>query len=284
MKLGCNTVGFRRLPLEEALEHVARAGFRYVEIEGNLSWCSHADPWTEDPKRFRAMIERHGFAGVSALSSHRELITDPDALPDITQALRWASAAGVPVVNTGEGRLPDGMTEEEGLAVIHERLLELVSVAEEERVILAMEPHGSISLSPGGLARITSLVRSPWLGVNFDTANPRRGDYVGTTRAGFEWKLNESKRGDEVATLSTVAGLVRHVHVKDVIGRRAMPLGAGEIDLRRCLEILSSHGFDGVLSYQTEGEDTPERSDEMMVESRLFLERMLEEVGASVTA
>jgi sugar phosphate isomerase/epimerase len=276
VRIGCNAVGLRSLPLEEALGRVARAGFRYVEVEGNLSWCSHADPWTDDPQAFRGAIERHGFAGVSALSSHRELLTDPDAVPDITQALRWASQAGIPIVITGEGRLPEDMSVEQGLDVVGAKLAQILPVAEEAKVVLAMEPHGSISLSPKGLARIMALASTPWLGVNFDTANPRRGDYVGTTRAGFEWKLNGSKHGDEVETLTSVAELVRHVHIKDVIGRQAVPLGAGEVDLKRCLEVLLAHGFDGVLSYQTEGEETPDKADEMMIQSRLYLEGLLE--------
>ncbi len=283
MKLGCNTVGYRNLPLEDALARIARAGYRYVEVESNLSWCNHADPWHDDPRVFRATIERFGFLGVSGIGSHRELITDADATPDLQQALRWASAAGIPVVITGEGRRPADMPEADALAIIRERLEKLVPVAEESRVVLTMEPHGSISLTPGGLARIMSLLSSPWLAVNFDTANPHRGDYVGTTRKGFEWKLDQAQRGDEVATLEPVASLVRHVHIKDVVGRRAVTLGRGEVNLRRCLEILWAHRFDGVLSYETEGEDSPEETDRMNVESRVYMERVLGEIGAAVT-
>jgi sugar phosphate isomerase/epimerase len=283
MKLGCNTVGYRKLPLADALARIARSGYRYVEVESNLSWCNHADPWHDDPGAFRATVERFGFLGVSGIGSHRELITDADAVPDLQQALRWASAAGVPVVITGEGRRPTDMPEADALAIIRERLAQLVPVAEASRVVLAMEPHGSISLTPGGLARIMGLVASPWLGVNFDTANPHRGDYVGTTRKGFEWKLDQAQRGDEVVSLEPVASRVRHVHIKDVVGRRAVTLGRGEVKLRRCLEILWTHRFDGVLSYETEGEDSPEDTDRMNLDSRLYMERVLGEIGASVT-
>lgn len=282
MKIGCNTVGFRRLELEDALERVRRAGFRYVEVESNLSWCSHADPWNDDPSKFRATIERFGFTGVSGMGSHRELIADPDAVPDLQQAIRWASAAGIPVVITGEGRCPEGMSEEDALGFIQERLVEILPVAEDSRVILAMEPHGTISLSRMGLARIMDLAPSPWLGVNFDTANPHRGDYVGTTRAGYEWKLDQTRRGNEVEVLETVVPLVRHVHAKDVVGRRAVTLGTGEVDLARCLRLLSSRGFTGVLSYETEGEDPPEVTEEMMANSRRYLERTLKEIGAVI--
>ena len=42
MEIGCNTVAFRKHPLEYALERIAAAGYRYVEVEANLSWCPHA--------------------------------------------------------------------------------------------------------------------------------------------------------------------------------------------------------------------------------------------------
>jgi len=280
MKIGCNTVGFRHLELEDALERVQRAGFGYVEVESNLSWCSHVDPWNDDPAKFRAVIERFRFAGVSGMGSHRELITDPDAVPDLQRNIRWAAAAGIPVVITGEGRCPEDVPHEEALGIIRQCLREILPVAEECRVLLAMEPHGTISLSPMGLARIMSLVSSPWLAVNFDTANPHRGDYVGTTRAGYEWKLDQTRRGNEVEVLRSVAALVRHVHAKDVVGRRAVTLGTGEVDLRRCLQILLSQGFSGVLSFETEGEDPPEVAEAMMADSRRYLERTLNEMGA----
>jgi sugar phosphate isomerase/epimerase len=283
VKLGCNTVGFRHLELGDALERVARAGFPYVEVESNLSWCHHVDTWNDDPGTFRAAATAAGFDGVSGLGSHRELITDPQAVADLQQAIRWAAAASVPVVITGEGRCPPLMDEDEALRVIGDRLRAIVPVAEEFRVVLAIEPHGTISLSPNGLARIMALVPSPWLAVNFDTANPHRGDYVGTTRDGYEWKLDQSRQGSEVELLETVAPLVRHVHAKDVVGRRAVALGRGEVDLPQCLKVLMAHGFDGVLSYETEGEDTPEKTELMMAESRRYLERTLVEIGAATT-
>jgi len=203
---------------------------------------------------------------------------------DLQQAVRWAAAASVPIVITGEGRRPYSMEEHEALVVIADRLRAILPVAEDNTVVLSIEPHGTISLSPNGLARIMDLAPSPWLGVNFDTANPHRGDYVGTTRDGYEWKLDETKRGNEVELLETVAPLVRHVHAKDVIGRRAVALGRGEVDLAQCLKVLMAHGFDGVLSYETEGEDTPEESELMMAESRRYLEYTLADIGAAVTS
>ena len=271
MKIGCNTVDFRKHPFEKALQWIAEAGYEYVEVEANMSWCDHADPYRDDPVKFKEKIASFGFKGSSGLGSHRELITDDQGTKDLEHALPWAKAAGIPVVLTGEGRLPEGMSDEEALKILKGRLERLTAVAEKNQVYLAMEPHGSISIKPGGLPKILSLVKSPWLGVNFDTANPHRGTYVGTTRKGFEWKLAEKSQANEVVVLTPVARLVRHVHIKDVVGKEAVSLGKGEIDLMECLNILKKNGFEGVLSYETEGNQTEEEAKKMIAESRKFM-------------
>jgi len=282
MKIGCNTVDFRNHPLDRALEWIARAGYEYVEIEANLSWCGHVDPYRDDPVRIREKVAAHGFKGISGLGSHRELITDEQGVEDIERAIPWAKAAGIPVVSTGEGRLPEGMTENEALEILKGRLERLVAVAEANEVYLAMEPHGSISLAPGGLARICSLVPSRWLGVNFDTANPHRGTYVGTSRQGFEWKpASGAPRANEVLVLAPVARLVRHVHIKDVIGKEAVSLGKGEVDLKGCLKILKDSGYTGVLSYETEGNQTAEETRVLIAESRAFMIEVLGQLEGS---
>ncbi len=278
MKIGCNTVDFRKHPLEKALQWIADAGYDYVEVEANLSWCDHADPYRDDPINFKKTIASFGFKGVSGLGSHRELITDDQGAKDLEHAIPWARAAGVPVVLTGEGRLPEGMSEEEALKILRGRLERLTAVAEKNQVYLAMEPHGTISLKPGGLPKILSLVKSPWLGVNFDTANPHRGTYVGTTRKGFEWKLAEKSQANEVVVLTPVAHLVRHVHIKDVIGKEAVALGKGEVNLMECLKILKENGFEGVLSYETEGNQTEEETKRMIAESRRFMIEALSKI------
>jgi sugar phosphate isomerase/epimerase len=279
MKIGCDTVDFRKHPFEKALQWIADAGYEYIEVEANMSWCDHADPYRDDPINFKKTVASFGFKGVSGLGSHRELITDDQGARDLEHAIPWARAAGVPVVVTGEGRLPEGMPEDEALKILRGRLERLTAVAEKNQIYLAMEPHGTISLKPGGLSKILSLVKSPWLVVNFDTANPHRGTYVGTTRKGFEWKLAEKSQANEVIVLTPVAHLVRHVHIKDVIGKEAVALGKGEVNLMECLRILKRNGFDGVLSYETEGNQTEEETKSMIAESRKFMMDALERLG-----
>jgi sugar phosphate isomerase/epimerase len=278
VKIGCNTVAFRKNPLEFALERISKAGYEYVEVEANLSWCPHADPWADDPLKFKEKIAEFGFKGVSALGSHRELISSEQGVKDIAQALKWSKEAGVPVVLTGEGRLTAGMTTEDALPILKERLTQLAEVAEQNRVYLALEDHGSITLaSLDGLPTLLGLVKSDWIGCNFDTANIHRGDYVGTDRGGYEWKLGQIAGHSEVELLRRVVDRVVHLHVKDVSGRDAVTLGKGDIDVLGCIKILKDAGCEGVLSYETEGMQDPDESQEMIVASRQFLIDALKE-------
>ena len=282
MKIGCNTVAFRKYGLDFAVDRIARAGYTCVEVEGNLSWCDHVRTDQDDPVKFREQILAAGLTDISCIGSHRELITEATAEEDLRHSLEFAAAAGVPVVATGEGRLPEGMTQEEALEILKPKLERLAEVAEQCRVFLGMEPHGSLSLSPGGLKKILALAPSPWLAVNFDTANPHRGDYVGTTHEGFEWKLDEAARGDELAVLQPVAHKIRHVHWKDVVGRDAVILGTGDVKLREELIVMRDAGYDGVLSYETEGWEEPDESQKMIEQSLTNTKNLLRELDIDI--
>jgi sugar phosphate isomerase/epimerase len=275
MKIGCNTVAFRRSSLDFALKEISAAGYKYVEVEANLLWCPHVDPWKDDPQEFMKKVKSYGFEGVSAIGSHRELITSQEGVDDIRQALKWAKEAGVPCILTGEGRKPEDMSEEDALSILADRYAELGEVAEACQVHLALEDHGTISLKPEGLPKLLKIAKNEWIGVNFDTANIHRGDYVGTDRGKYEWKLGGLTSYSETELLEKVVDRVRHTHIKDVVGRDAVTLGHGEIDLIGCLDILNKGGYQGVLSYETEGMEEPDESRKMIVESRDFLIKAL---------
>ena len=55
--IACGTVNFRKLPLREALERIARAGYRWVETQATAPFCPHVDPWRDDPEGFRVWDE-----------------------------------------------------------------------------------------------------------------------------------------------------------------------------------------------------------------------------------
>jgi sugar phosphate isomerase/epimerase len=275
IRIGCGTVCYRALALQEALERIARAGYRWVETQATAPFCPHIDPWKDDPEAFRRQVSDLGFQGVSALwAPQGAIIPDPQSVRGVTAAVQWAGAAGIPVVNAGDGHKPDDMSDEDALKVLGDRLQEILIEAERSRVYVAIEPHGTFSLTPEGLKRIMGLVESPWLGINYDTANVHRATYVETVEGAYSWTpFGEAQ--DEVATLREVMGRVVHVHAKDVIGPTSVALGEGEVDVVGCLRVLMESGYDGVVSLETEGELAPDEMQTLIEQSRLFMERQV---------
>ncbi|MEN6535382.1 MAG: sugar phosphate isomerase/epimerase family protein [Bryobacteraceae bacterium] len=278
MRVGCGTVCFRTLPLQEALQRIARAGYEYVETQATAPFCPHVDPWKDDPQKFRRLVREFGFKGVTALWSHNgAIIPDAKSVDGVTQTIRWAKEAGIPVVNAGDGRRPDGMSEEDALRVLHDKLTQILEVAGQCKVYLAIEPHGTFSLTAEGLQKIMKLSESKWLGINYDTANVRRAAYVETAAGAYKWSLY-GQRQDEVVTLDAVADRVIHVHVKDVVGAKCVALGEGAVNIRGCLQVLKRHRYAGILSLETEGEFGTDESQRLIEVSRTYLVKELQKL------
>jgi inosose dehydratase len=279
IKIGCGTVCFRKLPLDEAMQRIARAGYQYVEPQATAPFCPHVDPWKDDPAKFRRRVAELGFQGASALwAPNGAIIRDAGSVAGVSQAIRWAEAAGIPVVNAGDGNKPEGMSEEEALARLGDRLGQILEVAERCRVHLAIEPHGTFSLTVEGLKKILALSKSPWLGINYDAANVRRATYVETVAGAYSW-TPFGQCQDEVATLSAVVERVVHFHAKDLQGQQCVALGTGVVDNRSCIAVLRQRGYDGVLSLETEGEQDPDEGQRLVQASREYLVNVLQELS-----
>jgi sugar phosphate isomerase/epimerase len=276
MLIACGTVCFRNLPLEDALRRISRAGYKWVETQATAPFCPHVDPWHDDPLAFGRLVADCGFEGVTALwAPHGAILADPEAVAGVSAALEWSKEAGIPVVHAADGQKPEGMSDADALALLGERLSAILQVADRCEVFLAIEPHGSFSLTPEGLETIMGLSDSRWLGINYDTANVHRATYVETAAGAYSWKPM-GERVDEVATLESVINRVVHCHVKDVVGSRSVALGDGEVDLRGCLQVLSNHGYQGVVSLETEGDETPDDMQQLIERSRQFLQRTVQ--------
>jgi sugar phosphate isomerase/epimerase len=196
----------------------------------------------------------------------------------IVRCIRWAAAAGIPVVHAADGFKPQDTSEEDAFETLRERLLQILEAAEACKVYLGIEPHGTFSLAPGGLKKIMSVSPSKWLGVNYDAANIHRAAYVETVDGTFAWKAAGPKQ-DEAALLAEVVDRVVHYHAKDVRGSAAaVTLGTGEVDNRGCLKLLKQAGYQGAVSLETEGEATGEAALALIRDSRQYLIQLMEEL------
>ncbi|RLI37766.1 hypothetical protein DRO55_00525 [Candidatus Bathyarchaeota archaeon] len=284
MKIGCGTVNFRKYSLQEALKRISKAGYKYVEPQATAPFCPHVNVYKNDPNEFRRLIESYGFKGATGLwSQHGALLTDEQSVPDIKKTIKWAHEAEIPIVICGDGKKPEYMSDEKAFKVLEEKLSDILEVAEKYGVYLAIEPHGTFSLTAEGLKRIMSLCPSKWLGINYDTANVHRASYVETVRGAYSWRIFGRKQ-DEVATLTEVVDKVIHVHVKDVVKDKCVALGRGEVNIIGCLKVLKEHNYDGVLSLETEGEYPADEAQRLIEESRNYLIKALKKLNVQINS
>jgi sugar phosphate isomerase/epimerase len=151
----------------------------------------------DDPWRIKEACDRAGLK-ISGLQAHGPL-GRPDVHGEyIKLAIRVAAEIGVPVVNTDEGIKAKWTTEEEDFVLIKYTLQEAAFIAERRGVKIGLEPHAQYSRTPDGLDRLYNLVKSPAIGINFDTGNAHLCGQ------------------DVYAWLERVASRLVHLHAKDI--------------------------------------------------------------------
>ena len=189
---------------EWGVAKAAALGYEYVEpmVHWGRELLSeagyfHSVSMLDDPLRVRRACEQHGVK-LSGLSTHTPLIKPEISVEYLKQAIRFAAECGAPVVNTDEGPKPAWTTEEEDHVLMRYTLMEAAKVAEPRGILIGLEPHQQYSKTPAGLARIAGLVKSPAIGINFDTGN----SYLGGENP-YAW-------------LKRVMPRLVHLHAKDI--------------------------------------------------------------------
>ena len=164
-------------PFEWGVEKAAELG--YTHVEPMVHWGRellseagyfHSVSMLDDPLRIKRACQRSGVK-LSGLSSHTPIVKPEICTEYLKQALRFAAECGAPVVNTDEGPKPGWTTEDEDFVLMRYTLMEASKVAEPRGILIGLECHQQYSKHPEGLDRIQRLVKSPSIGINFDTGN-----------------------------------------------------------------------------------------------------------------
>jgi sugar phosphate isomerase/epimerase len=155
----------------------AELGYEYVEpmVHWGRELLSeagyfHSVSMLDDPLRVKRACQKAGVR-LSGLSAHTPLCKPEIGTEYLKQAVRFAAECGAPVINTDEGPKPGWSSEEEDFAFMKYTLKEAALVAEPRGVLIGLECHQQYSKRPEGLDRIYKLVKSPSMGINFDTGN-----------------------------------------------------------------------------------------------------------------
>ena len=102
-RLGGHSNSYHTYSLEEALEGIAAAGYKFVELSAVRGWTEHV-PLEADAKtlgRIHRMMNKLGLMSLS-LSGHSDLTTK-DGLKDGLKAVDLCERMGIEIMNTAIG-------------------------------------------------------------------------------------------------------------------------------------------------------------------------------------
>lgn len=256
MKIGCGSVLFRKFELERSLEAIRNIGFEYFETQAVGPWCPHVNVETDDPENLVRLKNKYGFKEITGLwSLDGNIISNKKSVESGIRSIEWAAAAGIPILHTGDGHKPKDMSDEDAYLVLEEKLSAILEAAKKYGVKVAIEPHGTFSLTLAGLKRILSIGTPDVLGVNYDACNVFRASYVESGNNKSGWACTEGKE-DELEVLRGISDRIIHCHAKDINGeKQCVAVGDGLVNVKGCIEHLKNIGYSGVVSVETEGGD-----------------------------
>ena len=249
-------------PFEWGVRKAAALGYAYVEpmVHWGRELLSeagyfHSVSMLDDPLRIKRACRQAGVK-LSGLSAHTPLTKPEIGTEYLKQAIRFAAECGAPVVNTDEGPKQGWSTEAEDFVLMRYTLMEAALLAEPRGILIGIECHQQYSKHPDGLDRIQKLVKSPSIGINFDTGNA--------------FLCGE----DPYQWLRRVAKRLVHLHAKDISVQQGgaergkvtgTPVGCacgdGVIDWKKVIQIIRKDcPRDIVLSVECGTVEQAERS------------------------
>lgn len=247
--------GFRRDHLRDiptCLDHAARMGFDGFEVlQRQLESVDNAE---------LQKIKRHAFLNgldLMGYSTHQGFLSPDEEkrkknIKHTIDCIEQAYALGIPTmrVNSGtwgtsknfdelmerRGVEPpiEGYTEEDAYGWVIAAYEEIVPVAEKCGVVLGLENHWGLGVTPAGIKRVVEAVDSPWLRVTLDTGNFLEDPYD---------------------RLEELAGEAVLVQAKTYYGGGVWY--TLDLDYPRIGKIFKKAGFKGYVSLEFEGKEDP---------------------------
>ena len=259
MRLGCNSVLFGAVDLETALDHIAFAGYEYVELAAIAGMCEHLS-LDSDPPQVKGLVTDRGLTATAIEAA----TTDPERLRGI---FKLAQALDIEIINIGSGGKSD---DEESTQASIAHIRELARLAADHGVRLAVKPHVGQAIYNGATAlRLMDEVSEPALGLNFDPSHLFRAD-EDPAEIARRW-------GPRILTS----------HFRDCASRERqvgppptqIP-GRGIVDIPATLAALHSVGYAGPLNLEVIGakDYTLAQASSVAAEAHGYLNRCLQEI------
>jgi sugar phosphate isomerase/epimerase len=264
IRLGVNSVLFSSTDFATAAKHIKLAGYDGVEISAIRGMCEHLDldRWREQAPELRRIVSDSGLEFLSM----EEGALDEERL---SKAFEAGAEIGIPVVNVGPGGrsgVPEDFDRQTDL------MAKMAQKAEQWGVTLCVKAHVGASIfdTRTTLAAMKKIASSAF-GVDMDPSHV--------------WRAGE----DPAQALKQVLGRVKHIHIRDCLGRGPGPgkpedqaCGRGDIDLFAYCKEMVEGGYSGPVCLEVIGAGEMELSGVAIIaaESYGYLNACLKALGA----
>ncbi len=280
MILGYSTNAFKNYTLTEAIEKIARIGFKGVEILGDRP---HLYPPDFDDGRLadlRKVLDQHdmkltnlnSFTLFAVGDTYLPSWIEPDRerreirIQHTLDSLKVANQIGCPCISIPPGGPLDGMSRSEAMALFYQGLERVAPLAEELGVMILVEPEPDLMIETSAqFIEFIRPIQSKAIGLNFDIGhffcvgeNPAR-----VFEVLFEW--------------------VGHVHIEDIDADREhnhLIAGRGAIEFEDIFKSMVDLGYTGNISLELYTyQDTPV---EAGTESLEYLRPIFDATGLNI--
>jgi L-ribulose-5-phosphate 3-epimerase len=239
--LAGHTNSYHTYGLDEALEGIAGAGFKYVELSAVRGWTEHVPLEATDAQiaEIKAKLNRLGLKA-SALSGHSDLTT-AEGVVDGKKAVDLCTKLGLSLMVTAiGGHYSEDEDKDSFMGYIHD----LADYAAGQGVALALEVHGDIMASGQLSIPLIKEINRDNVRINYDTANCV---FYGGVEA--------------VDDLRPVVPYLAHIHLKDTGGGQREwnfpAISEGRLDFDAILKLLDEEGYTGPFSVEIEFQGEP---------------------------
>ena len=278
MKLSCCTLAYIvSTPLDEAIRRIAEAGYKGVDLYTGPPHIYPAHYSDEERRTVRALIdelglELTGFAVAGGIlnlglnfSHPRELVRN-ETLQYYKDNIILASEIGCPLINVLTGHCLQGTSREQGRKWTMDAFHELISLAEEKGVIFGLHPQyigdSPLMITMDDALDMIKELDSKMAKIIFDTAQQN------ITFRNFSEDIK--KIGQNLCYV--------HAADNDGVSWTHLSLGKGTVKWEGLVRALKRIDYDGYICVQAwSGE--PMDSDTMIMESKEYLDKILEKVG-----
>lgn len=169
--IAVNSNCYHGYSIEEAIDGISQAGFKYIELTATKGWTEHVFP-TMSLSYLATVKQRCADRGVTpiALSGHCNLM-DENRIPDFVDNMRLAHYFGCRYIvsSIGEAHLSNDVVATD--AETAKRLEALIPHLETYDLTLVLEVHGQAHGTGKKIKAIVDQIQSERIGINYDTAN-----------------------------------------------------------------------------------------------------------------